>query len=403
MDEDIYFHKTVSYNAFGHALRFRTSQQLFSSHDIDIGSRFLLRTIVDAGLEKSRAILDLGCGYGPLGLVIKKLNPEADVYLVDRDALAVTYARQNAELNGLDVPDIYGSLGYDDVTRDDFSLILSNVPGKAGEKLIASLLLEAAYYLAPDGVVAIVVVSPLEDMVADILENAPGVEIVYHRKRSGHSVFHYRFENSGEKPLETGLEPGVYHRQEVNITTDNISYSIKTAYGLPEFDSLDYKTEMLLRILDSLDLPADIGKAVVFNPGQGHIPVALWKKIEPRKLLLVDRDLLALRYSLANLVDNRCPNERADISHRVGIKLEPGDAVDLIIGVLREEEGRQANLQHILNAATGLSQHGTMVIAAGSTAITRLVADLGKRSILRILKKEKRKGNGLLVLQPVKM
>ena len=93
MDEDIYFHKTFNYRAFGCDFRFRTSQELFSSHDIDTGTRFLLRCIVENDLHKSKQILDLGCGYGPLGVVLKKLNPEAEVHMVDRDALAVMYSR----------------------------------------------------------------------------------------------------------------------------------------------------------------------------------------------------------------------------------------------------------------------------------------------------------------------
>ena len=83
MDEDIYFHKMINYRAFGHSLRFRSSQDLFSSHDIDTGTRFLLRSIVMAGLGKSERILDLGCGYGPLGICLKKLNSGSEVHLVD--------------------------------------------------------------------------------------------------------------------------------------------------------------------------------------------------------------------------------------------------------------------------------------------------------------------------------
>ena len=43
MEADIYFHKTVTFRAWKHSLRFRTSQELFSSHDMDTGTKFLLR------------------------------------------------------------------------------------------------------------------------------------------------------------------------------------------------------------------------------------------------------------------------------------------------------------------------------------------------------------------------
>ena len=102
MNQDIYYHKTINYRAYGHSLWFMSSQELFSSHNVDVGTRFLLRSIVEAGLDKSQCILDLGCGCGPLGLCLKKLNPGSDIHLVDRDALAVLYSRHNAENNDLE-------------------------------------------------------------------------------------------------------------------------------------------------------------------------------------------------------------------------------------------------------------------------------------------------------------
>src|SRR4030042_2630177 len=108
MDEDVYFPKTVTFRAWKHSLQFRTSQELFSSHDIDTGTRFLLRTIVEAGYGNFPRILDAGCGYGPLGLTLKSLHPDSIVHLFDRDVLAVAYSRQNAELNELDGVDISG-------------------------------------------------------------------------------------------------------------------------------------------------------------------------------------------------------------------------------------------------------------------------------------------------------
>ena len=139
MPEDAYYKKTVVFNAWKQSLKFRVSQELFSSHDVDAGTKLLLRTIVDADYPKPRSILDLGCGYGPLGLTLKSLYRDASVHLVDKDALAVDYSRQNAELNGLDGMNIYASLGYDDINHTDFDLIVSNIPGKAGEPVIAYL------------------------------------------------------------------------------------------------------------------------------------------------------------------------------------------------------------------------------------------------------------------------
>lgn len=401
MDEDVYFHKTLTFRAWKQSLQFRVSQELFSSHDIDIGTRFLLRSIVEADYDIPQRVLDPGCGYGPIGLTLKNMYRDSTVHMVDRDALAVAYSRQNAGLNGLeDGVDIYGSLGYDDVKRTDFDLIIANIPGKAGETVISYLLREAGNYLTPGGLVAIVVVAPLEETVAKILDSTPGVVVILKRKRSGHAVFHYRF--SGEsfltRPNRNALERGVYHRKKAIIRLENLEYAAQTAYGLPEFDSLNYGSEMLVKMLNNMR-NQDIHRAVAFNPGQGHVAVALWKLLRPEKITLVDRDLLALRYSRLNLALNDCPPERVSISHQVGIEPQSKDKTDLIIGVLREEEGRDATLATFDQAVGQLSPGGKIVMAAGSTAITRLTNYAESSVQIRIRTRERWRGNSLLVLE----
>ncbi len=401
MDENVYFHKTVTFRAWKRSLQFRTSQELFSSYDIDTGTKFLLRSIVEADYKPQR-ILDLGCGYGPIGLTLKKLYPESSVHMVDRDALALEYSRQNVELNGLDGIEVYGSLGYDDVERTDFDLIISNIPGKAGETVITHLLQEARYYLAPGGLAAIVVVAALEATVAKVLQDTPDVEIVLRRNRSGHAIFHYKYivEQTPLKPDRSALEQGVYHRNDIQMRIENLEYKMQTAYGLPEFDSLSYGSEMLVKAFKDIR-GSNIQRAVIFNPGQGHIAVALWKLIKPKNIAIVDRDLLALRYSQLNLVMNGCPADKITLLHQVGLEITCEDKFDLITGLLREEEGKEAIFLTIRQAAERLSPGGKIITAAGSTAITRLAAYVESEGRLRIKTRERWRGHSLLVLEGV--
>jgi 16S rRNA (guanine1207-N2)-methyltransferase len=398
MDEDAYFHKTVTLRVGKQRLEFRTSQELFSSHDIDTGTRALLRSIIEGGYGPKR-ILDLGCGYGPLGLMLKRIYPESTVHLIDRDALAIEYSRQNAELNGLEGVEIYGSLGYDDVKRDDLDLIVSNIPGKAREAVIAYLLREARYYLAPGGTAAIVVVAALESAVVKILQDTQGLEIIFTQKRAGHAIFHYSF--SGEprltKPDGSALEQGVYHRSNISMRFDNLEYAMQTAYGLPEFDSLSYGGEMIMESLKGLG-HRKYERATVFNSGQGHTAVAAWKLIHPGTIELVDRDLLALRYSRLNLMLNGCPPEKIGISHQVGIALKNKEKIDLFIGVLRDE-GKEAILSAIRQATEELSPGGMIIVSGGSTAITRLVTHVEEEGRLHIKVRERRRGYSLLALE----
>jgi 16S rRNA (guanine1207-N2)-methyltransferase len=398
MDTDVYYHKTVTFSTGKQSLRFRTSQELFSSHDIDTGTRFLLRSIIGAGFKPQR-ILDLGCGYGPIGLTLKKLYPDSALHMVDRDALALSYSRQNVALNGLDSVEIYGSLSYDDVKQADFDLIVSNIPGKAGEAVITHLLQEAHYYLTPDGLAAVVVVAALETTVMKILENTPDLEIVLRQKRSGHAIFHYKFSGEPVSPKldQSALERGIYHRKDISMHFENINYDIQTAYGLPEFDSLGYGSQMLVKTLK--ELPGrNIHRAVNFNPGQGHIAVMLWKLVGPEKIVLIDRDLLALRYSHLNLVRNGCPADKIHLLHQVGLEIPGEEKIDLFTGVLREEEGRDAILLNVNKAGERLSPDGTIIVSAGSTAITRLAADVASEGRLRIKTRGRRRGHSLLVL-----
>ena len=135
--------KTVDFRYAGTTLQFAVAQSLFSSHQIDIGTQHLLKSLVCIDLSHARKILDLGCGYGPLGLALAQLAPESEIHLVDRDALAAAFARHNGALNNIPNVTAYGSLGYDDVMERGFDVVVSNIPGKAGESVIRDLLFRA--------------------------------------------------------------------------------------------------------------------------------------------------------------------------------------------------------------------------------------------------------------------
>ena len=137
--QNAYFKKMLTFKHDDKTLQFRVSQELFSSYEVDAGSRFLLRTLDQLPLADMRSVLDVGCGYGPLGLTLAKLEKRRTVQLVDRDALAVDFTQQNAALNDLHNVSVGGSLGYDAVTAREFDLIVSNIPGKAGDEVIAHL------------------------------------------------------------------------------------------------------------------------------------------------------------------------------------------------------------------------------------------------------------------------
>ncbi|MFC1954422.1 class I SAM-dependent methyltransferase [Chloroflexota bacterium] len=399
MYEDAYFSKVVTFHAWKHTLKFRMSQDLFSSHDIDSGTRFLLRTIFEAQYERPTKILDVGCGYGPIGLTLKSLFPDSIAHLVDRDALAIDYSRQNASLNGLSNINIYGGLGYDALRETDFDLIVSNIPGKAGESVISYLLKESVYHLSHNGVVAMVVVSPLEPLVEEILNTTPAIEVLLMRTRSGYSVFHYRFINGSQIPPlgQSALERGIYDRANSEYHIGDLEFTIRSAYGLPEFDTLNFGSELVIQAINGLP-KSSIQQAVILNPGQGQVPVSIWKLLQPERIILVDRDLLALRYSRINLNQNKCPDKKITLSHQPNLELANEDETDIFIIRLREEN-RDVNNIIIKQASENLAKNGVILVTASSTGITRLENDIQSSGILSIKSRKRRRRNSLLVLK----
>jgi len=145
----------------GQKLNFRTTWGVFSPKDIDEGTR-LLADLLDVPPDAD--CLDLGCGYGPLGLTLAKLATRGNVQMIDKDFTAVEYANRNARLNGLTNARAYLSNGFDQVPDDArFDVIVSNVPAKIGGELLAIFLHDARARLKPDGRLYIVTISGLKD------------------------------------------------------------------------------------------------------------------------------------------------------------------------------------------------------------------------------------------------
>ncbi|HOX18237.1 MAG TPA: methyltransferase, partial [Spirochaetales bacterium] len=102
MDTDSYVTRTVSLRAGGRELVFDLSHALFSSADIDVGSRLLLKAVAEGGWAKgARRGLDLGSGVGTLALALSAMESGLEFLCRDRDALARDFTRRNAERNGI--------------------------------------------------------------------------------------------------------------------------------------------------------------------------------------------------------------------------------------------------------------------------------------------------------------
>lgn len=117
--------KMIETEILGIPLCFETGGSVFSPGGVDAGT---LAMLAEAELKPGDKVLDLGCGYGPVGLYAAKRLGIGSVVLCDVSEEAVGYARANAAGNGLPGLDIRLSDGYSAVPEHDFTLILSNPP-----------------------------------------------------------------------------------------------------------------------------------------------------------------------------------------------------------------------------------------------------------------------------------
>lgn len=155
--EDIRFDATLG----GRTLKLASTWGLFSPREIDEGTRLLLDHIEVA---EDADCLDLGCGYGPLGLALAVLAPRGRTLLVDKDFVAVEYAGRNARANGLANAETMLSNGFDAIPRERrFDLVASNIPAKVGKELLAILLHDARDRLKPGGRLYVVTVNGLRE------------------------------------------------------------------------------------------------------------------------------------------------------------------------------------------------------------------------------------------------
>jgi 16S rRNA G1207 methylase RsmC len=138
--------------------RFVTTWGLFSPRGIDDGSRLLLRHLE---IAPDADALDLGCGYGVLGVVMARLAPQGHTTLVDKDFVAVDYARRNAALNGLENCEALLSNGFDAVRERRFDTVAANLPAKVGRELLTIYLHDALATLKPGGALWMVTVTGL--------------------------------------------------------------------------------------------------------------------------------------------------------------------------------------------------------------------------------------------------
>jgi 16S rRNA (guanine1207-N2)-methyltransferase len=144
-------HETIEFTATlrGVSLKLQSDAGVFSKHRIDSGTKLLI-TSLRLG-EGQRQILDLGCGYGPIGLVIARLLPQATVFMSDINERAVGMAKINATKNQISNVKIAVGAGLTPFTGEKFDLIVTNPPIRTGKANIYEMVDQSRSALNADG------------------------------------------------------------------------------------------------------------------------------------------------------------------------------------------------------------------------------------------------------------
>jgi precorrin-6B methylase 2 len=300
--------KTIDCRFSGATASLALSHGLFSSFDLDSGTRLLLKVLAEsADLGSAASAADIGCGTGVIGIMAAKAFPGLSVASIDRDALALAFTEMNAAANGLsDRIGARAGLLLEFAAAERFDRILSNLPAKAGSEALSDFFRRAPSFLSPGGSVWIVIVNTLAAF-ADSQIIMAGHEVIRREATKEHCVIGFR-PGKGSSAAAQAAPAGKlapYLRGTFSFTLGEAEYELECARDIPDFDTLSFGLQLCAKFLSSRHCAGFAEEAaeglLLWNPGQGHIPAYCASVMKARRIALAGRDWLELLVSSENL------------------------------------------------------------------------------------------------------
>jgi 16S rRNA (guanine1207-N2)-methyltransferase len=121
----------------GKPFEFVTASSVFSVKRIDLGTRVLIESMQ---LPPEGCVLDIGCGYGAVGIAAAEFNPKLHVVMTDVNRRAILLARQNAKRNHVHNAEAKRGTLYEPVRGMRFDCVLSNPPVSAGMDTVEAII-----------------------------------------------------------------------------------------------------------------------------------------------------------------------------------------------------------------------------------------------------------------------
>jgi 16S rRNA G1207 methylase RsmC len=162
----------IKANLLDFDLSLDTRWGVFSPREIDEGTILLLKYLE---IDKNDICLDLGCGYGPIGLAVAKHAVDGHVYLIDKDFVAIELVEQNIKNNQLNNCTTLLSDGLQQLDKNiKFTQIISNVPAKVGREQLSIFLYDALESMEVGAKITVVTINGLRQFIKNNFKSVFG-------------------------------------------------------------------------------------------------------------------------------------------------------------------------------------------------------------------------------------
>jgi 16S rRNA (guanine1207-N2)-methyltransferase len=142
----------------GEPFKFITASSVFSKKQVDLGTRLLIETMQ---LPDKGNVLDVGCGYGAVGIVAAASNPRLHVVMTDVNMRAVQLARRNTKINNVRKAEVRHGYLYEPIKDLTFNCVLSNPPVSAGMETVKALITQAPQVMTVEATFQMVIRSKI--------------------------------------------------------------------------------------------------------------------------------------------------------------------------------------------------------------------------------------------------
>ena len=148
--------REIRYEVNGHSLRYLTDHGVFSMERVDHGSDILIHAVIEQEAAMTGTMIDLGCGYGAIGVAVAAVYPQVKVSMIDVNDRAMELARRNAEKNGVSERVAVGTADQLAV-QEGAEVVITNPPIRAGKETIYGLFQDSFQWLRPGGRLYVVI------------------------------------------------------------------------------------------------------------------------------------------------------------------------------------------------------------------------------------------------------